>query len=72
MSLSDHRLAVVNNGLSPISGADLRARVVGLDGKILADHTARIDAAANSTALGDTLDLSGPLGPTARWWCGWT
>jgi hypothetical protein len=65
MSLSDHRLAVVNNGLTPISGADLRARVVGLDGKILADHAARIDAAANSTALGDTLDLSGPLGDGA-------
>jgi len=61
MSLADHRLAVVNNGLAPISGAALRARVVGLDGKPLAERTWRIDAPANGVALGETLDLSGPL-----------
>jgi beta-galactosidase/beta-glucuronidase len=61
MSLADHRLAVVNNGLAPISGAALRARVVGLDGRPLGDRTWRIDAPANGTALGETLDLSGPL-----------
>ncbi|PIB89901.1 LamG-like jellyroll fold domain-containing protein [Caulobacter sp. FWC2] len=61
MSQPDHRLALVNNGLTPIIGASLRARVLGLDGKLLADRTSRIDAGANSTALGETLDLSGPL-----------
>jgi hypothetical protein len=61
MSQPDHRLALVNNGLTPIVGASLRARVLGLDGKLLADRTSRIDAGANSTALGETLDLSGPL-----------
>lgn len=65
MSLADHRLAVVNNGLAPISGASLRARVLGLDGKLLADRTSRIDAPANGVALGETLDLSGPLGQGA-------
>ena len=61
MDLADHRLALVNNGLTPITGASLRARVLGLDGKLLADRSSRLDAAANSTALGETLDLSGPL-----------
>jgi hypothetical protein len=61
MSLADHRLALVNNGLTPISGATLRARVLGLDGKVLADRSSRIDAAANSTVLGEALDLSGAL-----------
>lgn len=61
MSLADHRLAVVNNGLAPIKGANLRARVVGLDGKPLAERTMKIDADANATALGEALDLSGPL-----------
>ena len=63
MSRPDHRLALVNNGLTPITGANLRVRVVGLDGKVLADRSSRIDAAANSTALGEALDLSGPLTP---------
>lgn len=61
MSLADHRLAVVNNRLTPITGASLRARVVGLDGKPLADRTEKIDAAANGVTLGQVLDLSGPL-----------
>ncbi|MBO9558316.1 MAG: glycoside hydrolase family 2 [Caulobacter sp.] len=65
MSLADRRLAVVNNGLTPIIGASLRARVLGLDGKVLADHTSRIDAGADSTTLGETLDLSGSLGQGA-------
>ncbi|WP_165190864.1 glycosyl hydrolase 2 galactose-binding domain-containing protein [Caulobacter soli] len=61
MSLADHRLALVNNGRAPIVGAALRARVVGLDGAVVADRTFRIDAAADSTTLGEALDLSGPL-----------
>jgi hypothetical protein len=61
MSLPDHRLELVNNGLTPIAGATLRARVVGLDGKVLADRSIRIDAAANSTTQGEALDLTGPL-----------
>lgn len=61
MSQPDHRLALVNNGLTPITGAGLRVRVVGLDGQVLADRSSRIDAAANSTTLGEALDLSGPL-----------
>jgi beta-galactosidase/beta-glucuronidase len=61
MSQPDHRLELVNNGLTPITGAGLRARVVGLDGKLLAERTSRIDAAANSTTQGEVLDLAGPL-----------
>ena len=61
MSLADHRLAVVNNGRAPIAGAVLRARVLGLDGQVLGDRTWRIDAAADGAALGETLDLAGPL-----------
>jgi hypothetical protein len=34
---------------------------VGLDGKLLAERTSRIDAAANSTAQGEVLDLAGSL-----------
>jgi hypothetical protein len=65
MSLADHRLAVVNNGLTPIIGATLRARVLGLDGKVLGDWSSRRDIAANSTMLSEALDLAGPLAPTA-------
>jgi len=61
MSLADRRLAVVNNSLTPVAGASLRARVLGLDGGVLADRSSRIDIGANATALGETLDLSGPL-----------
>jgi hypothetical protein len=61
MNFPDHRLELVNNGLAPIAGASLRARVVGLDGKVLAERTSKIDAASNSTAQGEALDLSGPL-----------
>uniref|UniRef100_B0T7S3 Glycoside hydrolase family 2 sugar binding n=1 Tax=Caulobacter sp. (strain K31) TaxID=366602 RepID=B0T7S3_CAUSK len=61
MSLPDHRLELVNNGLTPIAGASLRARVVGLDGKALAERTWWIDAAANSTTQGEVLDLTEPL-----------
>ncbi len=61
MNFPDHRLELVNNGLTPIAGASLRARVVGLDGKALSERTSKIDAAANSTAQGEVLDLSGPL-----------
>ena len=61
MNFPEHRLELVNNGLTPIAGASLRARVVGLDGKLLAERVSKIDAAANSTAQGEALDLSGPL-----------
>ena len=61
MSQPDHRLELVNNGLTPITGASLRARVVGLDGKLLTERTSKIDAAANSTTQGGVLDLAAPL-----------
>lgn len=61
MSLPEHRLALVNNGLAPIVGATLRARVVGLDGQAFGERSFRIDAAANSTVQGEVLDLAGPL-----------
>jgi hypothetical protein len=61
MSLADHRLAVINNSLAPVIGATLRARVLGLDGRILGDWSSRRDVAANSTALNEALDLAGPL-----------
>jgi hypothetical protein len=61
MSQPDHRLELVNNGLTPIAGASLRVRVVGLDGKVLAERMSKIDAVANSTAQGEVLDLAEPL-----------
>ncbi|WP_426009947.1 glycosyl hydrolase 2 galactose-binding domain-containing protein [Caulobacter sp. DWR2-3-1b2] len=61
MNFPEHRLEAVNNGLAPIAGATLRARVLGLDGKLLADTSSRIDAAANTVAQGEVLDLAGPL-----------
>jgi hypothetical protein len=61
MNFPEHRLELVNNGLTPIAGASLRARVLGLDGKSLADRSSRVDAAVNSVAQGEVLDLAGPL-----------
>jgi hypothetical protein len=61
MNFPAHRLDLVNNGGAAIAGAALRARVLGLDGKLLADTSGRIDAAANSVAQGQVLDLAGPL-----------
>ncbi|EJL27803.1 beta-galactosidase/beta-glucuronidase [Caulobacter sp. AP07] len=61
MNFPDHRLELVNNGAAAITGATLRARVLGLDGQPLAERSSRIDAAANSVAQGEVLDLAGPL-----------
>ncbi len=61
MTLPEHRLELVNNGQAAITGASLRARVVALDGKPLAERTIHLDVAANSVAQGEVLDLSGAL-----------
>lgn len=61
MNFPEHRLELVNNGGAAIAGATLRAQVLSLDGRPLADRSTRIDAAANSVAQGEVLDLVGPL-----------
>jgi creatinine amidohydrolase/Fe(II)-dependent formamide hydrolase-like protein len=61
MNFPDHRLEAVNNSGAAITGATLRARVVGLDGAPLAERSSRIDAAANGVTQGQVLDLAGPL-----------
>jgi beta-galactosidase/beta-glucuronidase len=38
LRLPDHRIELVNNELQPLSGVKVRARVVGLDGRLLADR----------------------------------
>jgi hypothetical protein len=60
MNLPDHRLAVVNNKLAPITGAVLHARVYGLDGRLLSETTDKIDAPANAVTNASILEL-GPM-----------
>lgn len=65
MSLADHRLAVVNNTTTPVAGARLRARVLDLSGKVLADQTDAVEAGADAVTLGRTLDLGLTAGGAA-------
>jgi len=57
MSLSDHRLAVINNGGAAIAAASLRARVYDTAGKLLDDSRQAIDVAAFDMRLGGALKL---------------
>jgi hypothetical protein len=71
MSLADHRLALVNNGLTPIVGASLRARVLGLDGKSW--PTGPRGSTRRPTARRWARRWTCPARwIRARWWCGWT
>ena len=58
MSLTDHRLAVINNGGSAIAAARLRARVYDTAGKLLDDSRQTIDVAAFDMKLGGALNLN--------------
>jgi hypothetical protein len=57
LSLPDHRLELVNNGLTPLEGVSVRARVVALGGRPLSDRRYELGARANDVAQGPRLDL---------------
>jgi hypothetical protein len=61
MSLTDHRLAVVNNGGVALDKAKVRARVFALDGRALSDRVLAFSAKADSVSVGDKLDLDAAL-----------
>ncbi|PZR35464.1 LamG-like jellyroll fold domain-containing protein [Caulobacter segnis] len=65
MSLADHRLAVVNNTTTPVTGAKLRARVLDLSGKVRVDQTDTVEAKADAVTLGRTLELGLSSGDAA-------
>jgi hypothetical protein len=57
MSLADHRLAVVNNGATAITGGALRTRVYDLAGKLVDERREAVNVAASSVALGGVATL---------------
>jgi hypothetical protein len=59
LSLPDHRLELVNNGLTPLEGVSVRVRVVALDGRTLSDRRYEMGAKADDVAQGPRLDLDG-------------
>jgi hypothetical protein len=61
LSLPDHRLELVNNGLEALKGVKVRAVVVGLDGARLAERSFTLYARADDVAQGPILDVAGLL-----------
>ena len=59
LSLPDHRLELVNNGLTPLDGVRVQVRVVALDGRPLSDRRYEIAAKADDVAQGPGLGLDG-------------
>lgn len=57
MSLADHRLAVVNNGVAPVAGATVRTQVLDLAGKVLDDRRDPIAVGPNAVVQGPILAL---------------
>ena len=57
MDLPDFKLAVVNTTQSALSGLRLRARVLSLDNKLLAERIDHVDAPANATTTLAALNL---------------
>jgi hypothetical protein len=58
LSLPDHRLELINNGLEPLTGVKLKAVVVGLDGARLAERRVTLDARADDVAQGPILEVT--------------
>jgi len=58
MNLPDHKVVVINNDPTITRRIDVQARVVGLDGKLLAEKTVSIDAKAAGVSDAFALDLA--------------
>lgn len=58
MNLPDHKVVVINNDPANAARVDVQARVVGLDGKLLAEKAIRVDALAGGVSDAFTLDLA--------------
>jgi hypothetical protein len=56
LRLPDHRIELVNNDLQPLDHASVRARVVALDGRVLADRRYELSAPPNDVVQGPPLD----------------
>ena len=57
ISPPDQRLELVNNTLAPIRGVAVRARIISLAGKPLAERRFTLDVAADDVTIGQSLDL---------------
>lgn len=62
MNLPDHKVVLVNNLTTALPATTIRATVMGLDGRTLAQRSATIAAPAQTTSDAFTLDLA----PTLR------
>ena len=58
MNLPDHKVVVINNDPANAFRIDVQARVVGLDGKLLAEKAISVDALAGGVSDAFTLDLA--------------
>lgn len=61
MNLPEHRVDLVNNTQSPIKGAQVTAKILGLDGRALGQQGFSLDAGADDVGRGPDLDLARPL-----------
>ncbi|MFE8584692.1 LamG-like jellyroll fold domain-containing protein [Sphingomonas sp. NCPPB 2930] len=61
MNLPDHRVVLVNNTRDALKGVQVRARVVGLDGRVESDQETKIAANAEGVTPVLTLDLASAM-----------
>ena len=63
MNLPDWKVVLVNNGLTSLRGVTVKAKVIGLDNRAIADRSATIAAPGETTSTAFTLD---PAASTAQ------
>ncbi|WP_380779547.1 LamG-like jellyroll fold domain-containing protein [Sphingomonas sp. R86520] len=56
MNLPDWKVVLVNNGLAPLRGVTVKAKVVGLDNRTIAEESATITASGEAASDAFTLD----------------
>jgi len=61
MNLPDHRVVLVNNTRDALKGVQVRARVVGLDGRVESDQETKLAANAEGVTPVLTLDLASAM-----------